>query len=59
MYEEVLQAVEPDRRLFLAVPEAAMTTIFAERIGQLVLRNRIRRVFSFSPDTEEIIQWIP
>jgi hypothetical protein len=59
LYEDVLQIVEPDRVLYLAIPEEAFREIFSEPIGQLALQNRIRRVFTFDSDTEEIIQWIP
>lgn len=58
LYEDVLQIVEPDRVLYLAIPEDVFTQIFSETIGQLALQRRIRRVFTFSPDTEAIVQWI-
>lgn len=59
IYEEVLKAVQPERVLYLAIPEEAFNRIFTERIGQLILQNRIRRAFTFSWEIEEIVQWIP
>ena len=59
IYEEVLKVVQPERVLYLAVPQEAFNRIFTERIGQLILQNRIRRAFTFSWELEEIIQWIP
>lgn len=59
LYEDVLHIVEPERILYLAIPEEAFTEIFSEPIGQLALQNRIKRAFTFAPDTEEIVQWIP
>ena len=58
LYEEVLRVAQPDRLLYLAIPEAAFQGIFHERIGQLILQNRIRRAFCFSPEREEIVQWV-
>lgn len=59
LYEDVLQIVDPSRSLYLAIPEAAYRAIFSERIGQLARQNRIRRVFTFAPEKEEIVQWNP
>jgi hypothetical protein len=59
LYEDVLQVVDPQRVLYLAIPEEAFNEIFSERIGQLALQKRIKRAFTFASDTEEIVQWIP
>ncbi len=59
LYEDILRIVEPERTLYLAIPEAAFAEIFSERIGQIALQNRIKRSFTFAPATEEIIQWNP
>lgn len=58
LYEDVLQVVEPERVLYLAIPEEVFAQIFSETIGQLVLKKRIKRVFTFASDTEAIVQWI-
>lgn len=58
IYEDVLQIVDPDRALYLAIPQEAFDNIFAEPIGQLVLRRRITRVLVFAAEREEIVQWI-
>ena len=59
LYEDVLQLLEAQRTLYLAIPVEAFAQIFSERIGQLALKNRIKRAFVFSPATEEIVQWLP
>lgn len=52
--------MEPERLLYLAVPEQAYATIFQEKLGQMALKNqRIRRLLVYSIDVEEIRQWIP
>lgn len=58
LYEDVLQIVEPERVLTLALPKEVFAQIFSETIGQLVLKKRIKRVFTFASDTEVIVQWI-
>ncbi len=59
LYEDILQILESERTLYLAIPEEAFTHIFSERIGQIALKNRIKRAFVFSPAQEEIVQWLP
>lgn len=60
MYEDALQEMEPERLLYLAVPEQAYATIFQEKLGQMALKNqRIRRLLVYAIDVEEIRQWIP
>ena len=59
LYEDVLEIVDPNRVLFLAIPEGAFQEIFSERIGQLALQKRIKRAFTFAPGTEVIVQWMP
>ena len=59
LYEDILQLLEADRTLYLAIPEEAFAQIFSERIGQIALKNRIKRAFVFSPTKEEIVQWLP
>src|SRR5438552_15557541 len=53
LYEDVLRIVDPERILYLAIPEEAYNEIFSERIGQLVLQNRIKHAFTFASDSEE------
>ena len=59
LYEDILQILEAERTLFLAIPEEAFAQIFSEQVGQIALKNRIKRAFVFSPTTEEINQWLP
>ena len=59
LYEDVLQIMDPERMLYLAIPQEAFAEIFSEPIGQLALQRRIKRVFTFVSNREEIVQWIP
>jgi len=58
MYEDVLAVIEPERALYLAIPEGVRQNIASDEIGRLMLAKRIRRVVCFSIPTEEIVEWI-
>lgn len=59
LYELVLREAEPQRTLFLAVPEKSWRTIFSDALGELVLRARAVRLVVIDPTTEVITRWIP
>ena len=59
MYEDALEDIEPERILYLAIPERAYETIFSERLGQKALKKRITHVCVYTTEPEEIIKWIP
>lgn len=58
LYRAILERTEPDRLLFLAIPEDA-APIFDEPIGQLVIEEQSVQCFVFDLRAEEIIRWIP
>ncbi len=59
VYHDVLSRLEPDRELYLAVPEAIFADLFNEPIGKLLLENRRVRLLIFDPESEVIRQWTP
>lgn len=59
IYRSVLQEVEPDRRLYLAVPQRVYEGLLTERFGQLILSTLHLQVIIFDPRHERIIRWIP
>lgn len=58
IYRDVLAQIEPEREMFLAVPETVRSEVFANGIGALVLQSEIKRAFSFDAEKEEVVQWI-
>ncbi|MBD2094274.1 hypothetical protein H6F90_03815 [Trichocoleus sp. FACHB-591] len=50
---------EPDRTLYLAVPEEVCKSVFEEEARQILIQDGLIRLFSFNPTQEEIIPWIP
>jgi hypothetical protein len=59
IYRAVLAAIEPDRRLFLAVPRRIHEGVLSERLGQLVLQTQQLSLVVFDERTERIDRWIP
>jgi hypothetical protein len=59
LYEQALRFDEPDRSLYLAVPEAAWELVFVDDIGQILVDRHILRVVTFDVAKEEIVRWIP
>jgi hypothetical protein len=58
LYQDILAEVEPERVLYLAIPSSVSEDLFAEPIGQLLLRNHRLKLISFDPKQEVIRQWI-
>jgi len=59
LYEQALCIDEPDRTLYLAVPEAIWALVFVDDVGQILVDRHILRVVTFDVAKEEIIRWIP
>ncbi len=59
LYSKILEQQEPERTLYLAVSRLAFDRLFSEEIGQLMLSTTDLRLIVFSPESKEIVQWIP
>jgi XisH protein len=59
VYEHALRRKEPDRTLYLALPEATWLLVFTDELGQILIDDRVLRVVTFDVVKEEIIRWIP
>jgi hypothetical protein len=58
LYRSILEEQEPDRVLFLAIPDEP-ADILDEPIGQLLIAKHLIRAVVFDPQTEEILRWVP
>ena len=58
LYQDILTELEPERMLYLAVPNRVFDDLFEEPIGKLLLRNHRLKVITFDPKQEVIKQWI-
>jgi hypothetical protein len=58
LYSQILEDIEPDRMLYLAVGSIVFEDFFSEPICQLVIRKNNLNIIVFEPINQEIIQWI-
>lgn len=58
VYHDVLAETEPQRILYLAVPQKILLDIFQEPLGKLLLKNNRARLIGFDPFAEVIVEWI-
>ena len=59
LYRSVIQKTEPDRQLYLAVPQLAFIGLFDEPVGRLLIEEAKLLLIVFDPQREEIKQWVP
>ena len=59
IYRLVLQKVEPDREIFLAIHHEAYQQHFSDEWGELFRQQAHLKLVVFDKQTEEILQWIP
>jgi len=57
-YRAILAENEPDRKLFLAVPDEVFQTLFQKEFYDLLTKNNLAKVFGVNEEEEEIIGWI-
>jgi len=58
IYRSILKRRQPDRELFLAVPNS-IGKLFDEPLGHLLLEDYDLRVVVFHPKKKEILRWLP
>jgi hypothetical protein len=59
LYRDLLAEIEPDRDLFLAVPERIASGILSDSFGQLVLVRQRLQVLVFDESHGRVVKWIP
>lgn len=57
-YRIMLEAKEPERQLYLAVPMETYDTFFQSQFAQVVQQRYQLKLIVYEPLTEEIVQWI-
>lgn len=57
LYRTVMKEVEPERTLYLAVPQEVMESLFQDDLGLLLLQENLARIVSFDPVEEVLLQW--
>jgi len=59
LYQHILEEVEPERVIYLAVTQIKYGEVFEDSFGKLLLNKGRIRLIVFDPQTEMIQQWIP
>lgn len=58
LYFDILEEIEPERMLYLAIKESIFEDLFCEPIGKLLLKKQRLKLIIFNPKQEAIIKWI-
>ena len=58
IYRAILDEIEPDRVLYLAVPERVWGEVFNDKFGQLILRSQRLLLIIFDEKKARIVRWI-
>ncbi len=59
IYRQILDELERNRLLYLAITEETFNLVFKIELGELLLRNNLLRLIVFDKQQEVITQWIP
>lgn len=58
VYRSILARLDPERPLFLALPNFAYEKLFAEaKVGEIVFEDENLRLLVFDPIQEEVLAW--
>lgn len=57
LYQNIIEEIEPDRTLYLAVHEEVFLSVFEESLGQLLIRKNHLKLIVFSITEEVILKW--
>jgi len=59
LYQHVIDIVEPEYDLYLAISTKIYKNLFQKEIGQILLEKKTLRLLVFNIKNEVITQWIP
>ena len=58
MYETVLEDIDPERVVYLAIPKRIYEGFFSERLGRQLIKHRKLRIVVYDQTQTEIVTWI-
>lgn len=56
-YQFALEERDPNRQLFLAIPQEAQRTFFAKRFARAMVERYSIRLMIYNPVIEEVVSW--
>ena len=59
LYRLLLNRIEPERTVYLAIPDKAYLELFTEPIGELVISDLPLRLLVVDIEQAEVKKWIP
>ena len=59
LYRLLLNRIEPERMIYLAIPEKAYRELFTEPIGELVINDLPLHLLVVDIEQAEVTRWIP
>jgi XisH protein len=57
-YRIMLEAKEPDRELYLAVPVETYKTFFQSQFAKVATKQHKLKIIVYNPVSEELVEWI-
>ena len=57
LYQNIIEELEPDRTLYLAIHEDIFSTVFEEALGQMLIRKNHLKLLIFNRAEEVIVKW--
>ncbi|MCB1191186.1 MAG: fatty-acid synthase [Leptospiraceae bacterium] len=58
LYKNILEEIQPDRKLYMAIPNYAYIGVFSEPTGQLIIKKEQLKIIIFNEKEGRINQWI-
>ncbi len=58
LYRDALKRSQPERILYLAIPDEVYLDFFQEEIAQMVVENQHLKLMVFEPKKAEVFKWI-
>jgi len=59
LYRLLLNRIEPERSIYLAIPDTSYQELFTEPIGELVISDLPLQLVVIDIERAEVKQWIP
>ena len=57
LYQNIIEEIEPDRTLYLAVHEEIFSTVFEESLGRMIIDKNHLKLLIFNRTEEVIVKW--